>query len=263
MIKNSRLCTGWVRHRRFSPNEHYFKYKVFMLYLDLDELETVFATSKLWSINAWNWQSFYRGDYFKGNKENLKASVIDHITSNTDIQTDQIDRVCMLTNLKTLGFSMNPVTFYYAFDKNNQLLVIMPEITNTPWGERDQYLLSTQPEPHAGMVTPIEYSPKKYRYVLSKKFHVSPFNPLDMQYDWRFTLPSEQTQTIHLANYKDSEKVFDATMALEPTEINAKNIRNTLIQFPAITVKVAVGIYVNALILWLKKTPFYRHPKKI
>ncbi|MFQ3280904.1 DUF1365 domain-containing protein [Reinekea sp.] len=263
MIKNSRLYTGWVRHRRFSPSEHNFKYKVFMLYLDLDELDTVFAISKLWSINKWNWQSFHREDYFKGNNKNLKESVIDHIAKNTAVKANQIARVCMLTNLKTLGFSMNPVTFYYAFDKHDQLITIMPEITNTPWGERDQYLLSTQPEPQAGMVTPLEYSPKKFRYVLPKKFHVSPFNPLDMQYDWRFTVPSELTQTIHLANYKDNIKVFDATMALEPTEINAKNIRNTLIQFPAITVKVAVGIYLNALILWLKKMPFYRHPKKL
>lgn len=263
MIKYSRIYTGWVRHRRFTPNDHKFNYKVFMLYLDLDELDTVFSTSKLWSINTWNWQSFYRDDYFKGHKKNLKDSVIHHIEKHTTIKSNEISRVCLLTNLRTLGFAMNPVTFYYAFDKNNQLLTIMPEITNTPWGERDQYLLSTSTEPLSGMVTPIEHRSNKFRYKLAKKFHVSPFNPLDMQYDWRFTTPSEHTQTIHLANFKDDVKVFDATMVLEPKAITAKNIRKTLIQFPAITVKVAVGIYINALILWLKKTPFYRHPKKL
>ncbi|MDN3649799.1 DUF1365 domain-containing protein [Reinekea marina] len=260
---NSRIYTGWVRHRRFSPSEHQFKYKVFMLYLDLDEINSVFSISKLWSINRFNWQSFYRADFFKGKHSDLKQSVLTYISENSDIKAEQIARVCMLTNLRTLGFSMNPVTFYYAYDESGELLVIMPEITNTPWGERDQYLLSTNENPIHGLEPAVETTARSFRYKLAKKFHVSPFNPMDMEYDWRFSTPTDTTNTIHLANYKEQKKVFDATMVLEPVEITAKNIRHTLIQFPLITVKVASGIYINALRLWLKKVPFYRHPNKI
>ncbi len=39
---NSCIYAGHVRHRRFSPVPHAFTYRLFMMYLDLDELPTVF-----------------------------------------------------------------------------------------------------------------------------------------------------------------------------------------------------------------------------
>lgn len=193
-----------------------------MLYLDLDEVETVFSISRLWSINAFNWQSFHRADFFAGKKDNLKQSVVQYISENSDLAASTIERVCMLTNLRTLGFSMNPVTFYYAFDKTGNLLAIMPEITNTPWGERDQYLLSTTKKDVKGLTPPVEVSERTFRYKLPKKFHVSPFNSMAVEYDWRFSTPNDNAQAIHLANFEQQEKVFDATMVLQPTEITAK-----------------------------------------
>jgi DUF1365 family protein len=85
---------------------------------------------------------------------------------------------------------------------------------------------------------------------------------MNVDYDWLFTKPSDASNTIHLENHEKGVKVFDATMVLEPNEITAKNIRKILIQFPAITVKVAMGIYINALKLWIKRIPFYTHPNK-
>lgn len=259
-ITYSRLYVGWVRHRRYKPKSHTLNYKVFMSYLDLDELDSVFSASRLWSLEKSNWMSFKRSDYFQGKEADLKKSVVRHIAENSDIDAKQISRITMLTNLRTLGYAMNPVTFYYAFDHQNQLLAIMPEITNTPWHERHQYVLTSSAE--FGGYIPTERKNKSLRYELAKAFHVSPFNPMSVDYDWRFSIPNEGKNVVHLVNNEQGETIFDATMSLEPVAISAKNVRKALIHFPWMTVKIALGIYVNALKLWLKGVPFYSHPKK-
>ena len=257
---HSRLMVGWVRHRRFSPKNHQLRYPIFMMYLDLDELSVIEKCSKLFSLERFNWLSFYRNDYYKPNHEELKQAVITKICEHSDIPANSIKRITMLTNLRTLGFIINPVTFYYAFDEQNRLVAIMPEITNTPWNEKHQYVLPTEKtDSNTSLVSTLK---KRFRYQLDKTFHISPFHPMNTQYDWRFSEPTLKNNLIHLENWQQHSKVFDATMVLEPTEISATNIRKTLIRFPWMTVKVISGIYTNALKLWLKGVPFYAHPNK-
>lgn len=259
--EHSQLMTGWVRHRRFSPKPHTLKYPIFMWYLDLDELDLTAQQSRLLTLERRGWCSFRRSDYFGDSSLPLKQAIIEKMAHDGGIEADQIKRVCMLTNLRTLGFIINPVTFYYAFDEQDTLLAIMPEITNTPWGERYQYLLSTGDRILNG-VTPTEARSDRYRFKLDKHFHISPFHPMNMQYDWRFSAPQRPKNLIHLENWQQQKKVFDATMVLQGESISAASIRKTLIRFPWMTVKVATGIYWNALKLWLKGVPFYGHPDK-
>jgi DUF1365 family protein len=82
-----------------------------------------------------------------------------------------------------------------------------------------------------------------------------------MKYDWRFGHPSNPTLNFHLENHEESAKVFDATMSLKPKPLSPFSALAIAIQFPFPTVKVAVGIYWNALKLWIKGVPFYAHPK--
>jgi DUF1365 family protein len=259
-VKFSRLNIGWVRHRRFAPKSHSLKYPVFMWYIDLDEIEQITQTSKLFSMESWNWISYRRSDFYGPTDQPLKNAVIDKMTENDASLSSQITRICMLTNLRTLGFIMNPVTFYYAFDSQNNLIAIMPEITNTPWNETYQYVLSGDKSGKG--IPPKSITRGRYRYQLNKEFHISPFHPMNTQYDWRLSDPTQKSLFVHLENWQQQEKVFDATMSLKPTKINAHEIRKTLIRFPFMTVKVASGIYWNALKLWIKGVPFYSHPNK-
>jgi DUF1365 family protein len=231
-----------------------------MWYIDLDEINLISQTSKLFSIEKWNWISYRRSDFFGSNELSLKQAVINKIAEIDSSLSAKISRICMLTNLRTFGFIMNPVTFYYAYDSDDNLLAIMPEITNTPWNETYQYILSATGTSKG--IQPKTVSRGRYRYQLNKEFHISPFHPMNTQYDWRISDPTQKSLFIHLENWQQQEKVFDATMSLKPSSINAHEIRKTLIRFPLMTVKVANGIYWNALKLWIKGVPFYSHPNK-
>lgn len=259
MTMNSRLYQGWVRHRRYAPKNHQLNYPLFMLYLDLDETEAVFGQSRFWSVETFNWASFRRADYYAPERGDLKTAVIERICELSQIEAAQIHSIRMLTHLRYLGLAFNPVTFYYAFNAQNELLAIMPEVTNTPWGERHQYVLTGQAGD--GAHEPARQHRHYREYHLAKAFHVSPFLPMDMDYRWVFGTP-EQTLRVHLENYRQGERQFDATLVLDAQQISGRNLNRTLIRFPWMTVKVVTGIYWHALRLWLKGIRFYPHPRK-
>lgn len=266
MALNSCLYQGWVRHRRYSPAEHRFTYPLFMLYLDLDEIDEVFSTSRFWSAERFNWASFRRADYFDPATPDLKQAVINKVCAQSDLTPEQITSVRVLTHVRYLGYVFNPVSVYYLFGSNDHLLAVMPEVTNTPWKERHAYVLLADRSAAEKTPTPAYYEPsrvhRQYReYRLSKAFHVSPFLPMDMDYRWVFGLP-QPTLRIHLENHKEQHKVFDATLVMDAAPITARAMRRALIRFPAMTVKVVAGIHWQAFKLWLKKVPFIPHPNK-
>ncbi|MDP9084520.1 MAG: DUF1365 domain-containing protein, partial [Pseudomonadota bacterium] len=175
---NSRIYKGWVRHRRAAPRPHRFRYRMFMLYIDLAELPHLFARTPFWSSNrpapAW----FNRRDYLGPPDVPLEQAVCDLVESRTGARPTGPIR--LLTHLRYFGYCMNPVSFYYCFGRAGDAVeTIVAEITNTPWGERHQYVL------------PVEAAADGIkRFEFDKDFHVSPFMPLDMRYRWCFSTPA-------------------------------------------------------------------------
>ena len=243
---HSALYTGLLRHRRFAPRGHEFSYRLFMVYVDLAELTEVFRGRWLWSVKrpavAWLRRSDYLGDPAVA----LDTAVRDRVAAETGTRPDGPIR--MLTHLRYFGIGFNPVTFYYCFDREDRRVQhIVAEITNTPWNERHAYVL-----PDVGPAQVL-------RYRLGKEFHVSPFMPMDLTYDWRFSQPGARL-SVHMEDLQDDRKIFDATLALERREISGTALATALIAFPFMTARVVVGIYWQALRLWLKRTPFHSHP---
>lgn len=261
---DSALYRGWVRHRRFTPKAHAFRYPMFMFYLNLDELEDALSRHWYTSLERRNLVSFRREDYFEGQSAtppNLKTAVIARVQAEFQGRGEpvpDIHHVCLLTHLRLFGFVFNPVSFYYCFDAAQKLCAILAEITNTPWGERHAYLL-----PIGSSAPTMQYQNRganRHCFSFDKAFHVSPFNPMNMRYQWNFSEP-EQTLRLHMDNLMqtDHTKHFDATLCLERQPLH-ENLAPTLIRFPWLTVKVVIGIYWQALRLKLKGVPFYEHP---
>lgn len=246
----SAIYTGWVRHRRYEPRTHAFRYSMFQMYLDLDELPSLFEGSWAWSASRPAIARFKRTDHFGDPDQPLSDAVRDLVLKETG--TRPAGPVRLLTHLRYFGYCMNPVSFFYVFDASGERVeTIVAEVHNTPWGERHCYVFPRGDDPSDGMPT--------HRF--QKSFHVSPFMPMDQQYAWRLSDPGDRL-LVHMENESGGKRVFDATMVLNRIELNKVNRTRVLMRYPFMTGKVVAAIYWQALRLWLKRVPFHTHPKK-
>ena len=219
-----------------------------MMYLDLAELETVFKLSPWWSQKPWRPARFERGDFLGDPGIPLDEAVRKRIFEETGEWHNGPIR--MLSNLRYFGFVMNPITCYYCFDENENLTTIVPEVTNTPWKERQSYVLKCDPDRRI------------QRIDFQKEMHVSPFNPMDMTYRWSSNNPAK-ILSLNLETEHQGKRHVDATMALKRREIDAQSLAGILVEHPWMTAKVMISIYWQALKLGIKKVPFHSHPKDL
>jgi DUF1365 family protein len=242
----SRLYQGTLRHRRHLPRQHTFKYRVFMPYLRLDELDEVFSLSRLWSRHRFAPARFRREDFLGDPALPLQDEVRRRIREETG--ATHRGPIYLLANMRYFGLQMNPIACYYCYNEDeSRLEYLVAEVTNTPWNERHSYVLRGRE------------GERVLREDFDKAFHVSPFNPMAMRYSWRSNPPGERL-AIHLENHSNRGREFDATLALQAEPITARALHRVLWRFPLMTGKVAVAIYWEALKLFIKRVPYYPNP---
>ena len=196
------MYEGTIRHRRFAVREHGFKHRIALAYADL--------------------QAPPPGDY-------LGHGAVEELLGTS------VDKIRLLTMPRSLGIGFNPVSFYYGFDDDGELLGLVAEVTNTPWGERHAYAL-----PRGGGN-------------VEKDLHVSPFMGMDHEYDVRASVPGE-TASVHIASRRDGALAFDATLHLKRRPYSRRRLFGASLRTLAL-------IYSHALLLKLKGVPIHSHPR--
>jgi DUF1365 family protein len=251
MIKSA-LYEGSVRHRRFRPRANMFQYRLFFMFLDLEELPTLFDIHPLWSYQRWNVAYFRRKDHFGDSSVTMDTAVRDLVQ--THLGKRPAGPIRLLTHLRYFGYCFNPASFYYCYDASDMRVeTIVVEIHNTPWGERHCYVFGDNQNEHT-----VDHW-RRYRF--NKIFHVSPFIDMDVQYDWRFRAPGDIIR-VHMIDIEKGKKLFDASLMLKRQPISHKELTRVLMKYPLMTMKVTTMIHFQALRLLLKNTPFFTHPKK-
>lgn len=246
---HSCIYVGRVYHRRYAPVEHRFRYGLYMLYLDLDELPALLRDRVLRRARFAP-LSFRHEDHLSGAQPSLPETVRDLVDDQTSKRPTGPIR--LLTGLRCFGYYFSPLNLYYCFDATGETVeTVVAEVSNTPWRETHHYVLSD-----ANRVGQSD----KLRFSHPKDFHVSPFMGMDLQYDWRLSQPGSQLG-VQITNRHENETVFEASLTLARRELVRSQLVRMLLRYPWMTGRIVLGIYYQAFRLWRKKCPFCPHPK--
>jgi len=245
----SAVYEGTVRHRRFEPVEHEFSYRLFLMYLDLGELPGVLDPYPLWSARRRAPACFRREDFIGDPARALAECARDAVEAETDSRP--AGPVRLLTGLRYLGHSFNPVSFYYCFDSDGERVeAVVADVENIPWGESHPYVLARGGE---GPVLSDE---------LDKRLHVSPLMGMDQTYAFRAGEPGARL-SVHIESRPAASeaKSFDATLNLRRRELSRSLLLGLLARYPAMSLQVVAKIYAQSLRLKLKGARYFPHPE--
>ena len=247
MINNSCIYNGKVIHKRFKPKEHYFKYNVFSLFLDLSELKEIENKIKIFSYNKFNLISFYDSDHGPRDGTSLEIWIKKNI-ENFGILNKEV-RIKILCYPRILGYVFNPLSVFFIYDKNNDLISILYEVKNT-FGEQHTYVFK------------LDRNVDLIENYCKKKFHVSPFISMDCAYSFKTLKPKNKLSVV--INQSDNVgKLLYASQDGNKKELNNKNLLYSYLTHPLMTFKIIGAIHFEALKIWLKGINLVKRKLKI
>jgi uncharacterized protein len=238
------LYVGEVVHRRLSPVRHELRYKVYNFFIDVNEIDSVAKRIRFFSYNRFNLFALSDAKFGAGDGTSIK----DHAWSLAkQWQNDHnIKRIFMFCYPSVLGRIFNPLTTYYCFDANEQLRLMIYEVSNT-FGERHSYVI------------PVDGSNSQS---CDKRFYVSPFNKVEGHYDFTVAAPGEQLKlAIRLTDSNGA--CLSAWFSGSRVELSDRALLRSFLSLPLLPLKILGGIHWEALKLWLKGMRLQHRPKPI
>jgi DUF1365 family protein len=242
----SSIYNGTVIHKRFKPKSHFFRYKVFSLFIDLSELNTLEKKISFFSYNRFNLISFFDKDH--GNRDGL--SLIEWVKKNLKenrINSEEI-KIRLLCYPRILGYVFNPLSVFYVYDKNENLISVLYEVKNT-FGEQHTYIFKVE-------------NGRLLQHNCSKKFHVSPFIEMNCDYFFKILKPSEKISII-INQYQLKEKILYASQDGTRVDFTSLELIKSYLKHPLMTFKIISAIHFEAFKLWVKGIKFVKKKLKI
>jgi len=253
-----------VMHARFHPKVHKFVYRVFMLSLDLDEVEELDRRHRLFSVDRGNLYSLRTQDflplteplhnptspdqfnpygYKPEDKPTLKERVIRYLNTH-GVEADDSVRVELVTLPRMLGYRFNPVSFYYVRNTADELIASIVEVTNT-FHEMKPYLLAAADRDEKG-----------FQRRVPKNFYVSPFSDVDVEFDFKLR-PAEDRLAVYIDDFEGERRNLATSITGEARPLTDRALASYLFTYPLLTVRVIFLIHWHALRLWLKRIPWF------
>lgn len=232
-----------------------------MVLLDVDRIPALMRASRLTGYNRWNWASFHEADHLGDPSRPLRQRLAMDAAAHGHTLPD--GPIFLLTHLRYLGYCFNPVSFYYCYDRSEQLRLVLAEVNNTFGGHHHYWLEPSQAPPRAASPRWQHAEPRTYRAASQKAFYVSPFMAADMTYAFAFTDPGERLlmhMSLERLSAAETPHAFDASLVLNHRPWTARTIAGALLRCPMMTASVIAAIHWGAVKLWWKGLPIVPRP---
>ncbi len=237
MSGRSSVYVGSVKHARLAPRRRSFDYPVYMLLLDLTEIEQprraarAFGGTRFFSTRRFAPARFCREDFLGDPTRPLSECVRDLVEAEHGVRP--AGRIQLLANPRSFGYQFNPIAVYYVFDEADESLeYVVADVSNIPWRESHPYVFA------AGQDGSVDARTEKL-------MHVSPFLEMDYIYRLRTAAPSERLN-VSVTNSRDGAVEFAAMLDLRLRGASASALRRTLLRFPAMAALVTARIFWQA-----------------
>ncbi len=251
MALQSSLYFGTVIHRRTRPKKHFLRYKVFAFLIDLDELPDLDRSIVGFSYNSWSLMSFYNKDHGPLTDKPLRDWVESRMKEGGLVPDGGPIR--LLCYPRILGYVFNPLSIFFCYSRKGELTAILYEVCNT-FNERHTYIIPVK-----------DFNQNIIHQACKKALYVSPFIGMDVEYHFRIKPPGK---SISVTIYHEDAigPLLTATFKGSKKRITRRSFYSALFSFPVLTLKVILGIHLEAFLLWLKGCPVFTHqpsPKSV
>ena len=248
----SALYSGVVAHGRTRPRRHRLNYRVFMLALDLDELEDLAGRLKLFAHNGWNLVSLHDRDFAGKVRSPLRPQIEARLAEfGFDLAGGRITLLCMP---RLLGHGFNPLSVYFCHDRDGRLAATIHAVRNT-FGERRDYVLPVEASPDAPLLD------GRVRQACGKRFHVSPFMPMDLDYQFDLLPPGDRVG-VGVTVHDDAGLLLAASFAGERRALTDGALLKAVVSHPWQVAGVLAAIHWEAVKMVLKGFRLLPGPKK-
>lgn len=244
---SSLLYVGQVMHARKKPVEYKFNYGTLSIKVDIDTIEQEASQLRWLSLNKFNLVGLNYKDHGSRDGKPWRQWVNEFLALYGIAEPARVELLCYP---RILGYSFNPLSMWYAYDKNNQLIAVIGEVSNT-FKKWHHYVLKSP-----------DTSTDTIEAVADKVFHVSPFIDMDARYHFRLRTPSERIYT-YIRETRNEEGFFYASQTGKAVELTNSNLLKQVGFAPFHALKVIGLIHWWALKILIKGGRFHKTPKQL